>query len=158
MDRLQTQPDKASCFITCVAMIIGEPVEELIKKINGDVDNRHLHILHPGRQGGLKFRGHHPQDIQPYLNSIDWCMITQYFKVPFVHAFYDKKCYLCGGTGKFKGKYEDYDLEITDVGILQYWNHDCAWIDGKVYNPSGKIDPMTKTGLVGFHPFYKINR
>lgn len=152
---IQIQPDKASCFATAIAMVIEVPVEEVIAKVNKPYKD----IIHPGRPGSLKYRGHNPQDFTEYLQSIGWALVINYGKFPIYHP-YDKKCLLCGGSGKFKGRWEEGNLLIKDnVGILQYGNHFCAWKDQKVINPTdGSISDFHTFRLIGFHPMYRIQQ
>lgn len=159
--RLQVQPDPASCMITAIAMIINEPVEELILKINGeDNPRKHLSIIHPGREKSMKYRGFHVQDFTDYLEDIGWCISLNYARVPLMHPYFKPKmCLMCGGSGKFKGRWEEYNLRLEgNEGILQYNNHSCAWIDDMVYNPCGKIEEFYTTGLIGFHRMYRIDK
>jgi len=150
--RLQVQPDSASCFITSIAMVMNYPVEDLIKEVGKD----HTAILHPGRTHGLKYRGHHYQDLTETLLNHGWALIPNYGRYPISHM-YPKGCMLCGGSGKFKGKWEEGNLLISrGEGVLQYATHSCAWIDGKVYNPCGKIQEFHTTNLTGFHLMLKV--
>lgn len=155
MINVQIQPDAASCFATSIAMVIDKPVYEVIESVGKD----YLAILHPGRPGSLKYRGHHPQDFTEYLQNLGFAMVINYGKWPVQHL-YDKGCMLCGGSGKFKGKWEEGNLLVQgNNGVLQYGNHFCAWIDNKVINPSdGSISDFYTTRLIGFHPIFKIKR
>lgn len=152
---IQIQPDSASCFATAIAMVIDKPVAEVISKVN----KPYMDIIHPGREGSLKFRGHHPQDFTKYLQDEGWCLTINYSRWPAQH-FYEKGCLLCGGKGKFKGRWEDGDLLIFgNVGVLQYGNHFCAWDGSKVYNPTnGEVTDFYTFRLIGFHPLYRIAR
>lgn len=150
--RLQLQPDPASCFITSVAMVIDMPVADLIQLVG----KNHREILHPGRPGSLKYRGHHPQDFTEVLQNLGWCMVLNYAKIPISH-FYDKGCLLCGGSGKFKGRWEETNLlTANNVGILQYQNHACAWDSEMVLDPNGSTYAFHTTRLIGFHPLHRI--
>lgn len=152
---LQTQPDGASCFVTALAMVMGVPVLELIEEIGID----HREILHPGKPGALKYRGHHIQDVLEAVINHGWCIMTMYKKYSVSHLFFNKRCIACGGTGKFKGVMVDGNLLMKgNVGILQYGNHMCAW-DGKlVYNPVGRVEEFHTTRLIGFHPMFRIQQ
>ena len=152
---LQLQPDKASCFITSIAMVIGMPVDDLILEVN-KTENMHTKILHPGRAGSLKYRGHHPQDFTEYLQSIGWCLVINFSKLPVFHM-HNKKCLMCGGSGKYKGRWEESNLLVEgNIGILQYANHACAWDGDKVFDPNGTSYEFHTSRLIGFHPMYKI--
>ena len=152
MFELQKQPDEASCMPTAIAMVIGVPVEELI----AEIDKPYKDIIHFGRPGALKYRGFHPQDFTKYLQDKGWALVVNYGRWP-AHHMYDKKCILCGGTGKFKGRWEEGNLLTQgNVGLLQYNNHFCAWDGEKVYNPNGTIEPFHTHNLIGFHPMYRI--
>ena len=153
---LQVQPDAASCFITAVSMVIDRPVKEVIAA----VDKPYKDIVHIGAPGSMKYRGHHAQDFNEYLQSIGWCLVLNYAKWPVQHVHsIPKKCLLCGGTGKFKGRWEESNLLLANnVGVLQYGNHFCAWDGEKIYNPKGEIQEFHTTKLLGFHPMYQIRR
>lgn len=151
---LQKQPDAASCFATSIAMVINEPVADVIAAVNKPYKD----IIHFGRPGSMKFRGHHPQDFTEYLQNKGWAMVINYGRWPASHL-YDKKCMLCGGTGKFKGRWEEGNLLVHgNNGVLQYGNHFCAWIDGMVYNPNGTVYEFHTTNLIGFHPIYRLEQ
>lgn len=151
---LQTQPDAASCLVTSIAMVIDKPVQEVIDA----VDKPYKNIVHFGAPGSMKYRGHHPQDFYQYLEDLGWCLVLNYANWP-VHHYHTvpKKCMLCGGTGKYKGKWEESNLPLKgNVGLLQYGNHFCAWDGFKVYNPKGEIQDFHTTWLYGFHPMHRI--
>jgi hypothetical protein len=140
-------------MVTAIAMVIDVPVQELIEEINKPYKD----VIHFGAQGSMKFRGHHPQDFTKYLQDKGWALVINYGRWPAIH-FHSSKCLLCGGSGKFKGRWEEGDL-LTEgnVGLLQYQNHFCAWDGNKVYNPSnGEISDFYTTRLSGFHPMYRI--
>ena len=149
---LQLQADKASCFITAISMVIDKPVAEVIEAVGKE----HMKILHPGREGSMKYRGHHPQDFTEYLQNNGWCISINYAKVPIFHM-HIKNCMMCGGKGKFKGRTEEFNL-LTEgnVGILQYANHACAWDGEMVFDPNGTTYEFHTTRLIGFHPLYRI--
>ena len=154
MLNMQTQPDGASCLVTAIAMVIDLPVEEVI----AGVDKPYKDVIHFGKIGSMKFRGHHPQDFTKFLQDRGWALVVNYARWPAQHLF-EKKCLLCGGSGKFKGRWEEGDLLVEgNVGILQYGNHFCAWDGELVYNPNGTTYPFHTTRLIGFHPLYRIQR
>lgn len=151
-ERLQVQPDHASCFITSIAMVMDYPVLKLIEEVGKD----HTQILHPGRVGAMKYRGHHYQDLTEVLLNHGWMMAPNFGRYPIAHM-YPKGCLLCGGSGKFKGKWEEGNLLISrGNGVMQYDGHSCAWIDGKLYNPAGKIQEFHTSSLIGFHLMKQI--
>lgn len=153
-DRLQIQPDPASCFITSIAMVMNIPVAQLIEEVGVD----HMSILHPGRPGSYMYRGHHIQDLTETLLNHGWVITPNWAKYPISHM-YPKGCIMCGGSGKFKGKWVEGNLLISRAnGVMQYQGHSCAWIDGQLYNPCGKIQEFHTTLLVGFHPLFKVNQ
>lgn len=156
--RLQVQPDRASCFITSVAMVIEVPVDQLIEEVNEFQGINHKYVLHPGRDGSMKYRGHHMQDIVEPLIKRGWAIMQLFCKVPITHM-YPKGCPLCGGKGKFRGQWHEYNLPMSlcKYGVLHYEGHACAWINGKVYNPVGRIEEFHTTKLLGFHPMFRIN-
>lgn len=144
---MQEQPDNASCLITAIAMVIDVPVVTLIE----EVGKPYKDIIHFGRPGSLKYRGHHPQDFTKVLLDRGWALVINYARWPAMH-FFDRKCLMCGGTGKFKGRWEDGNLLINgNKGILQYGHHFCAWDGEQVYNPNGQIYDFHTTNLIGFH-------
>lgn len=149
---MQEQPDNMSCFVTAIAMVIGKPVAEVIEKVGKPYKD----IIHFGRPGSLKYRGHHPQDFTEYLQNEGWAMVINYARWPAQH-FFLKGCLLCGGKGKFKGRWEEGNLLVkNNVGVLQYGNHFCAWDGHKIYNPNGQIYDFHTTNLIGFHPLFRI--
>lgn len=147
-------------------MLLDEPVEELLKELPDAKQ-----VLHLGRAGSLKYRGHHLQDFTTPLIRRGYVLQMMYAAVPIKHLYFGKGCLWCGGTGKFKSKWENYDLGpyLGHNGILQYKNHFVAWepediivyreviqeIRGTVYDPAGTTGPFRKDPL-SFQMLHKI--
>jgi len=134
-------------------MVMDYPVEKLIEEVGKD----HRQILHPGRESSMKYRGHHIQDLTEALLKHGWVIVMNYARYPISHPYFNGRCLMCGGSGKFKGKWEEGNLLIKgNKGVLQYGHHSCAWDGEKVYDPAGQIYDFHTTNLIGFHPMFQI--
>jgi hypothetical protein len=143
--KIQIQPNRASCFITALAICIDEPVKELMTIAGHDGTE----IVFPERPVPSCYRGFHPSELAYIAYIYGWAVSELCMKLEICHSVDDVRT--------FKPPYTLADIlhEVKNCIIITD-KHAYAWDGLNLINPNGST--LSIESIVNVVNIYLVNR
>lgn len=155
MINIQCQPNGWSCFPTCAAMLLDEPVSDIIREIGHDGS----HIVWPQFDDCRKYQGFHLQEILDLFLKRGYTLIPIELKPKSIS---DLKCDKTHNVLFWKWpnnstRFWNYRFGkgILLLEVSNGWNHVVVFEDGLIYDPD-KENPTRLFKEVAYYAMVKL--